>query len=122
MAGRSMRLRLKLVWGTVRRFYLHTLNRSYIRRQRSRIRGECRRCGACCRLTMMTKCPFFDESGELPGCIEYCNPKRYTNCRVFPIDELDLAHRNMVSVPDDGPCGYYFDPPRVWHRPRRSGP
>jgi len=97
--------KLKLALGKARRFYIHTFNRDYIRRNRGRVRGECRRCGACC--TLMFDCPFLHNSNEVAHCIRH--ETRPRNCRVFPIDEQDIKDRDLVSR--NGPCGFHFDPP-----------
>ncbi len=98
--------RLRLGWGVVRRAYLHTFNRDYVRRGIKRRSGDCRRCGACCKLTI--RCPDLEENGpENCACARHAT--RWTNCRIFPVDERDIADRDQVS--GDGPCGYRFDPP-----------
>ncbi len=105
MSGPSIAMRLKLGLGKVRRFYLLKMNRRHVRRNHARRRGECRRCGSCCKL--MLRCPFLDEGGDLASCTRH--EPRHCNCRAFPIDERDIADRNRVS--SDGPCGYRFEPP-----------
>jgi len=96
--------RLKLGWGKLRRAYIHALNRSYLRRNHARRRGECARCGACCKL--MFRCPYLKESDGGTECVRHGT--RWENCRVFPIDERDIADRDLVSK--NGPCGYSFEP------------
>lgn len=105
MSTLNIFVRLKLGLGKLRRFYLHTFNRPYVRRNLARRRGECRRCGTCCRL--MYNCPFLDDSSEVTSCVRHGT--RWFNCRIFPVDERDIEERNLVSR--NGPCGYYFDPP-----------
>ena len=75
--------------------------------------GECRSCGACCQLRSMwpitvpsrVRCPAltFDAQGR-----SFCvvHKHRPGLCRVFPIDEADLAARNLVSPGTR--CGYRF--------------
>jgi hypothetical protein len=101
--------RLILGWGKVRRAYLHMLHRDYVRRNHARRTGECARCGACCEL--MFRCPYLDGTGGEAECIRHGT--RWENCRVFPVDELDLADRNLISRngSQSGECGYSFDPP-----------
>jgi hypothetical protein len=91
-------------WGKVRRFYYWTLRKDYITRSHARRRGECTRCGACCKL--MFRCPWLDESSGLPACIRH--ETRPMNCKVYPIDEADIADRD--SVRPDRKCGYSFAP------------
>jgi tetratricopeptide (TPR) repeat protein len=110
MPSQSILTRLRLGWGKLRRFYLHTLNRDYVRRNLARRRGECSRCGACCRL--MFECSHLDDVGEISACVRH--ETRHMNCRAFPVDERDLADRDLVN--GKAPCGYRFDPPR---RPQR---
>jgi Fe-S-cluster containining protein len=65
--------------------------------------GECIRCGACCKLIF--KCPalYYLPDGTA-GCRYHQIKPRM--CRVFPIDERDLADRDLV-MPERA-CGYYF--------------
>jgi tetratricopeptide (TPR) repeat protein len=102
--------RLRLGLGKLRRFYLHMFNRDYLRRNHARRKGECRRCGLCCEL--MFTCPYLEGSNGDTSCA--CHGTRWDNCKIFPVDERDLADRDRVS--DDGPCGFRFDPPM---RPQR---
>jgi hypothetical protein len=101
----SIRQRLKLGLGKLRRFYLHTLHRDYIRRNHARRKGECIRCGACCEL--MFTCPHLTRAEEGAACVRH--DVRMMNCRVFPIDERDLSDRDAVA--NGRACGYHFDPP-----------
>lgn len=105
MPRTSVTTRLGLGLGKLRRLYLHMFNRDYLRRNLARRKGECRRCGVCC--TLMFKCPFLEGSAELASCVRHDD--RWENCRIFPIDERDLAERDRIS--DDGACGFRFDPP-----------
>jgi hypothetical protein len=95
--------RIILLWGKLRRFYHHFACPGYVRESLSRRRGQCRRCGACCRLGHL--CPYLgkDENG-LALCRVYS--RRTENCRLFPIDEHDIADRDIVMP--DVPCGYTF--------------
>jgi len=93
---------LRLGWGKVRRFYLHTFRRSYVEAMVASRQGECGRCAACCKL--LFKCPFLDESGPIPTCSVH--ESRPMNCRFFPIDPKDLADRDLVDP--GNPCGYSF--------------
>jgi hypothetical protein len=101
--GRKVRKSWVQGWGKVRRFCLSALRRDLVRNKVSRRRGECVRCGACCRLVF--KCPalYYQEDGTA-GCRYH--QLRPANCRVFPLDERDLAERDMV-MPERS-CGFYF--------------
>lgn len=61
-------------------------------------RGQCNRCGDCCRLPV--RCPFldFDEEG-LAICKIY--PVRPLNCRKYPRTESEQVNREK--------CGFSFD-------------
>ena len=88
--------------GKLRRVALHQLRPAEVAAGHARRRGRCARCGACCRLLL--DCPFLEgEPGETRCRI---HDTRHTNCRIFPIDERDLADRDRV--PGYGPCGYRF--------------
>lgn len=67
-----------------------------------RRRGECNRCGASCKL--LFQCPAFDDSDGSPKCLIYND--RPGVCGLFPIDERDIAERNLVNPSQ--PCGYTF--------------
>lgn len=86
-------LRLRLIWGTPRRFIWNLFRPRYVRRKLSERTGECRRCGACCQLVW--KCPHFTEEDGVPSCKIYLR-FRPPNCSNFPIDHYDLADRNAV--------------------------
>ena len=83
-------------WGKVRRFLLSRFRTDYVRAQAKRRRGECRRCGDCCRISF--RCPFLKGGNS---CIIY--ERRPLPCRIFPADERDLR-----DVPT---CTFYFDEP-----------
>lgn len=98
----SLSTRLRLLWGTPRRFYLNVFRPGYVRRSLAQRQGACRRCGACCQLVV--KCRFLkrDQAG-LPACRIY-NICRTKNCSNFPINRRDLADRNLVAP--HTPCGF----------------
>lgn len=97
------RVRLKLLWGKARRLGLGLFRRRYVRAKARQRRGECLRCGACCALGH--RCPFLRNTGAITECrIHGCRP---SNCRLFPIDERDLADRDAVAP--ERPCGFSFN-------------
>ena len=101
----AWRVRMRLMWGKVRRFGLGLFRRGYVRRSAARREGECQRCGACCRLGY--RCQFLREKGGGTECrVHWLRPR---NCRLFPIDERDLADRDAIAP--DVPCGYRFNKP-----------
>jgi hypothetical protein len=104
LADLSLRQRLVLSWGKVRRFYLLSFRPTYVEKSLERRRGQCNRSGACCNLAFA--CPKIDWLDCLPTCSIY--GKRPRNCTAFPIDERDLRDRDILS-PEE-PCGYSFSP------------
>ncbi len=96
--------RMALMWGKVRRFYLGVFRRRYVKRSHARRKGECARCGACCVLGY--KCQSLKGNGEGTECTMH--KFRPPNCRIFPIDERDMADRHRIAP--DVPCGYSFEP------------
>jgi hypothetical protein len=100
----TLRDRMTLGWGKVRRFYLAHFRPGYVRGSLARRVGTCNRSGACCRL--MFTCPLLDLHPDPVRCsIHDIKPKV---CALFPIDERDLADRDIVSP--DVPCGFSFIP------------
>jgi len=91
-------------WGKVRRFYYGIFCQDYVRRSHARRRGHCLRCGACCKLMFL--CGHLDTGTDPPSCT--LHDVKYKNCRIFPIDEADLADRDIIAP--DTKCGYYFVP------------
>ena len=81
--------------GKIRRFCLSHFCRGYVAKMRSLRRGECRRCGQCCRLCFT--CIFLREKNQ---CAIY--DWRFRQCRDFPVDERDLADSRIA-------CGFWFD-------------
>jgi len=105
-ANLSLWQRLKLLWGRPRRLFLNLLRPAYVRASLERRRGECGRCGACCQ--MGVACRHLSYNGRLSECRRY-DKYRSANCRNFPIDERDLAERDLVAP--GSPCGFHFRPP-----------
>ncbi len=76
------------VRGKLRRFVQATLGpRPNTEELLSKRRGECNRCGACCKI--LFKCPFLglDDEGQYT-CRIY--DKRFAQCRLFPLHAKDL--------------------------------
>ena len=90
-----MSVSLRRLRGVLRRFWLVHFRPGYVREMAGRLRGECTRCGDCCRI--LHRCMFLKEGAH---CSIYS--KRPAQCRSFPIDERDLA-----DVPT---CAFWFEP------------
>jgi hypothetical protein len=105
LAKPSLRVRLILLWGVLRRLFWHVCRPGAMRASLARRLGECRRCGACCQL--FRRCPHLEADKGLSACRLY-GRYRPPNCRQFPIDPRDLADRDLIA-PDE-PCGYSWTP------------
>ena len=97
----SFPVRVKLFAGVLRRMFLQTFRRGYVRASLAARQGQCARCGACCQMTW--RCPFFHAPDGQPACKSY-KIHRLPNCITFPIDARDLADRDLVAP--DSRCGY----------------
>ena len=95
---------MRLLWGGARRLWANWFRRGYVQAQLTERKGECLRCGACCRLSW--PCPHYLEQDGMPSCRVY-GRTRPPNCGSFPIDPRDLADRNLI-LPGE-PCGYRWD-------------
>ena len=101
----TLRIRLILLYGVARRFFLNIFRRRYMLESIARRQGACRHCGICCHLIANTCGALrFDKKGN-SSCRLY-NVYRPPNCCTFPIDPRDLADRNRVAP--DIPCGYFW--------------
>ncbi len=85
--------------GKIRRFFLVHFNKDYVKRQLFARQGECRQCGTCCNL--LNTCPMLTKNGR---CFAYgtCRPQV---CKIFPIDERDLAEVKICGQN----CGFHFN-------------
>ncbi|MBI4712011.1 MAG: hypothetical protein HY762_01690, partial [Planctomycetes bacterium] len=113
-----------LGWGKLRRSLLLSFKADYTRELLSQRQGECKRCGACCRLlfhcpaleyrhenngtapTEGNHHPVYSEQSEPVACC-WVYDQRSTVCRTFPLEEKDLKDRDFV-IPDRK-CGYFFN-------------
>ena len=95
---------LRLFAGRPRRLFYNWFRKKYVRESLARRRGECHRCGACCQ--MGNRCRFLYYEDGLACCKVY-DERKSPNCRRFPMDERDLADRDLILP--DRPCGYVFD-------------
>ncbi len=85
--------------GKVRRFVQTAVLREDADALLAKRRGECNRCGACCKI--LFRCPFLgtDADGEYT-CRIYAN--RFSQCRLFPLHAADL--RELKEE-----CSYSFE-------------
>ncbi|HVO10113.1 MAG TPA: hypothetical protein VMX54_05100 [Vicinamibacteria bacterium] len=85
--------------GKARRFIQASLVRQDTEALLARRRGECNRCGACCKI--LFKCPFLgtDAEGQYT-CRIY--DKRFAQCRLYPLHAKDLVELR-------GQCSYSFE-------------
>lgn len=69
-------------------------------------KGECNRCGACCRIQF--ECPFVveDDGPTLTHCSIYQSPSAPKACLTFPIDPLDL---HMLQREIGNVCTFYYE-------------
>lgn len=104
-APQTLRIRILLLRGVVRRFFLNVFRPAYVRDSLARRQGECKRCGVCCHL-VANKCGALHlHPGGDSTCRLY-NVYRLPNCCTFPIDPRDLAERDLVAP--DRPCGFFW--------------
>lgn len=96
-----MRTALNLAGHKARRLYRCNIKKrttlSFVENHR---RGECTRCGECCKI--LFHCPFYveDVGDGKGGCGVY--ESRPATCSMFPIHPKDLT--NVPST-----CGFYFE-------------
>jgi hypothetical protein len=98
----TLRQSAVMCWGKVRRALLVALRKNRVRETLERRRGDCLRCGTCCKI--LFRCPSYDDSSGSPRCLTYHD--RPGSCGLFPLDELDLRDRNIVQP--HLKCGFHF--------------
>jgi uncharacterized protein len=95
----QLRFRARQAIGKVRRFWLANINPSNNEQLLARRKGECNRCGACCKILL--KCPFLIEKSETDfQCAIY--GQHFNQCRIYPIVPKDLEEI-------EGTCSYTFE-------------
>ena len=93
-------------WAALRRTLLANFlpdNLAY--RYKAYQRGECNRCGLCCKIQF--QCPFFVDEGEFnTRCSIYTTPSAPQACLKFPLDptDLKLLQREVGSA-----CTFYYE-------------
>ena len=100
-----LRLRVRQLTGKIRRFFRASIYTAGNEELLSLRRGECTRCGACCKI--LIRCPFLVErpenaQGEIYSCSIY--GKHFNQCRLFPI-----VPRDLLEIEEE--CGYTFVEP-----------
>ena len=107
--GSGLGTKSRLAWGKIRRFCLGHFRPGYVESNTNPRRGECLRCGTCCKLLYV--CPELEELAEgMTRC--HIHEKRPKNCRIFPVNQADLTDRNLVSRDmNKEPCGFSFGNP-----------
>ena len=99
----TLLIRLILLRGVVRRFFLNVFRPGYVRESLAQRKGECERCGVCCHL-VANKCGALHLHKDGQSTCRLYSVYRLPNCRNFPIDPRDLKERNLVAP--NVPCGY----------------
>ena len=68
-------------------------------------RGECNRCGLCCKIQF--ECPFFVDEGPFnTHCSIYTTPHAPNACLKFPLDPLDLK---LLQREVGNACTFYYE-------------
>ncbi|HEY7914683.1 MAG TPA: hypothetical protein VIG62_22410 [Blastocatellia bacterium] len=68
-------------------------------------RGECNRCGLCCKIQF--QCPFFiDEGAYNTRCSIYMTPHVPSACQRFPLDPMDLK---LLQREIGHACTFYYE-------------
>ncbi len=94
----KLRFRALQLQGKVRRFFRASVFTMENERLLAMRRGECTRCGACCKILL--RCPFLDEVDGQYSCSIY--GKHFAQCQIFPLVPKDLKEL-------EEPCGYHFE-------------
>jgi hypothetical protein len=93
-------------WGALRRHTLASMlpdNLAY--RYKAYQRGECNRCGLCCKIQF--QCPFFiDEGPYNTRCSIYTTPHAPQACLKFPLDPKDLK---LLQREIGNACTFYYE-------------
>jgi hypothetical protein len=94
-------------YGAIRRWALpKVLPEKILNRWQPYRKGECNRCGLCCKIVY--RCPFFVEDGNGTACAIYTDPKHSPPaCVVFPIDPKDIQEVQRQIAP--APCPFHFE-------------
>ena len=93
-------------WGALRRTVIsNILPDNMVYRYKAYQRGECNRCGLCCKIQF--QCPFLvDEGPYNTHCSIYTTPHAPSACLKFPVDPLDLK---LLQREIGNACTFYFE-------------
>jgi hypothetical protein len=93
-------------WGALRRHLLaNMLPDNLLYRYKAYQRGECNRCGLCCKIQF--ECPFFvDEGPYNTHCSIYTTPHAPQACVKFPVDPMDLR---LLQREVGNACTFYYE-------------
>lgn len=93
-------------WGALRRTLLaNFLPDNILDRYKAYQRGECNRCGLCCKIQF--QCPFLiDEGPYNTRCGIYTTPHAPQACVKFPLDPLDLR---LLQREVGNACTFYYE-------------
>jgi hypothetical protein len=93
-------------WAALRRMLLaNMLPDNLVARYKAYQRGECNRCGLCCRIQF--QCPFLiDEGPYNTRCGIYTTPHAPKACLKFPVDPKDLA---LLQREIGQACTFYYE-------------
>jgi hypothetical protein len=93
-------------WAALRRTMLaNFLPDNLATRYKAYQRGECNRCGLCCKIQF--QCPFFvDEGPYNTHCSIYTSPHAPNACLKFPLDPLDLK---LLQREIGHACTFYYE-------------
>jgi hypothetical protein len=93
-------------WAALRRMLMaNFLPDTILLRYKAYQRGQCNRCGLCCKIQF--QCPFFVDEGPFnTRCAIYTTPHAPSACVKFPLDPLDLR---LLQREVGGACTFYYE-------------
>ena len=93
-------------WGALRRTLLaNILPDNIVYRYKAYQRGECNRCGLCCKIQF--QCPFLIDEGPFnTRCGIYTTPHAPQACLKFPLDPMDLR---LLQREIGNACTFYYE-------------
>lgn len=93
-------------WYSIQRgLMMLMLPKNLVNRWKAYVRGECSRCGLCCKINF--NCSFLaDNSDGTYNCTIYKTPYAMTACTSFPINPKDLEEIQNATA---GACTFYFE-------------
>jgi len=93
-------------WGALRRTVLSNfVPDNILYRYKAYQRGECNRCGLCCKIQF--NCPFLIDEGPFnTRCSIYTTPHAPQACLKFPLDPMDLR---LLQREVGNACTFYFE-------------